>query len=80
VHAHPEGEAAGEGLHVQGWGHTQALTQLERRQYRSSGMILLGYGRPEHRREALTGSVEEGARVSLHHLLGHPDHRLQQAI
>ena len=71
-----EGEDAAGGLRAQGGGGVQALVQLERRQHRPPGMILLGHGRAKDGREALTRRGDEGALIGLQHLLGQANHRL----
>jgi hypothetical protein len=75
VQANAHGEAAG-GQRAQGRVLAQALVQIERRQYGSSSMILLGHGRAKYGREALTRLGDKSALVGLQHLLGQPNRYL----
>ena len=52
------------------------LVQLQGREHRPPGMILLGHGRAKHRREALRCLMGQRAPIGLEHLVGEVAHRL----
>ena len=58
----------------------QTLTQLEGRQHRPAGMVLLCHRRSEQGQEALTGDLEEGTAVALHHVVGQHQDGTHQVV
>ena len=58
----------------------QTLTQLEGRQHRPAGMVLLRHRRPKQGQEALAGDLEEGAVVALHRVLDQRQHGAHQVV
>ena len=61
-------------------GVAHALTQLKRRQHGPPSMILLSHRRAKDHRKAFTRRGYEGAIVTLDHLVGQSDHRLQHRV